>query len=202
MPGKAKSYTLGSKAAKNSGLHELTLPSGETCQARRPGAQGLIEAGLLDNFDELTALVQTQHIEPNSPKGIAAREKVTKEDEDAAAVALMADPEKLGTAFSLIDRLTVYVVTAPLLWVDYKLKVKDPAAKDGERVETDEEFSKREEDATKNKLVAVRLVDLDDKMWLLGWAMGGQPDLKGFREGSESPVVHVAASETVQLPAE
>lgn len=197
MPGKKK-YTLGSK--KDAGLFDVTLPySGETCQARRPGAQGLIEAGILDSFDDLTSLVQTEHIEPNTPKGIAARDKVTKEDELAAGKAFLADPEKLNTAVSLIDRLTAYVITQPVVWIDYKLKVKDSSAKDGERIETDEEFNVRKAAAEAVDAVSVRVLDIDDKMWLMQWAMGGEADLKGFRQGSESNVGDVASSKEVQL---
>lgn len=177
MPGKKKEYTLG-KAGSTVELHDLTLPSGATCQARRPGAQGLIEAGLLDSFDELTSLVQTKHIEPNTPKGIAARDKITEDDKEAATKALLADPEKLGTAFSLIDRLIAYVVTQPKVWVDYLVKVKDATAKDGERIETDEEFAERQKEAERVGAIPARVIDLDDKMHLLEWAMGGVPDLK------------------------
>lgn len=177
MPAK-KSYSLG----KSSEFHDLTLPSGATCQARRPGVQGLISAGLLDNFDELTALVKTEHIDANSPRGIASTPKVTAEDTEAATALLMKDKDKLATAFQMVDRLAAYVVTQPLVWVDYQLTG-----------EADVAYAERVEQAAKDEAIPVRAVDLEDKMYLLQWAIGGTSDLSSFREGLKSPLAGMAS---------
>ena len=39
------------------GAEDLTVPSGQTCLVRRPGVQGLMEAGILHDLDTLTAEV-------------------------------------------------------------------------------------------------------------------------------------------------
>lgn len=173
-------YTLG----KASDLHDLTLPSGATCQARRPGVQGLISAGLLDNFDELTALVQTEHIGPNSLKGTAP--KVSPDDVAHVAKILNEDKGKIHTAFLLVDRLAAYVVTEPKVWVDYQFKD-----------EPDEGFEKRAKEAKEAGAIPVRAIDLDDKMFLLQWAVGGTSDLAEFRKGSQALMANVDASQTV-----
>lgn len=175
-------YTLG----KASDLHDLTLPSGATCQARRPGVQGLIAAGLLDNFDELTALVQTEHIGPNSLKGIAAASKVTPDDVAHVAKILNEDKGKIHTAFLLVDRLAAYVVTEPKVWVDYQFKD-----------EAEEKFAERAKKAKEDGAIPVRAIDLDDKMFLLQWAVGGTSDLNAFREGSKALMANVDASQAV-----
>lgn len=178
-------YNLGADSDDDpSQLFDLTLPSGQRCQARRPGIQGLIEAGMLDSFDQLTSIVQQEHIEPKTPQGIARAAKVTDEQAAAAATALAMDKDKLAAALLLMDKLTVYVVTQPKLWVDYKMMVDVPGSKE-QREETDDEFNKREELASKSKAVAVRRVKIDDKMFLLNWAVGGSGDLAPFRPGSE-----------------
>lgn len=173
-------YTLGSGGSQES-LFDLTLPSGKTCQARRPGPQGLIAAGLLDSFDELTALVKTEHLDTKTAGGIAALEHVTAADTAAATKAFMADPSKLAAAFTMIDRLTAYIVTQPPVWVDYRLKD-----------ESDDDWNVRQEAAAKIGAIAVRVIDLDDKMFLLNWAMGGSADLTSFRQGSETALANLA----------
>jgi len=177
-------YTLG----QASDLHDLTLPSGDTCQARRPGVQGLISAGLLDSFDELTALVKTEHLDKHDIKAAA---KVTPEDAKSAVDTLMADPSKLATAFQMVDRLVAGVVTQPKVWVDYQLKD-----------EIDEDYAKRVKRAAEDEAIPVRAVDLDDKMFILQWAIGGSSDLAVFREGREQLMADVASSQKVQLPSE
>lgn len=182
MPGKTRPAKAASKAngkysfgKSESDLHDVTLPSGGIVQARRPGVGGLIEMGLLDSFDDLTALVQTEHIDSKDGK-------VTPEQAKAAAENLMANKESLAAALHLIDKLTVGVVVQPLVWVDYQLEG-----------ESDEDWLKRKEQAEEDEAFPVRKVDLDDKMFLLNWAVGGTPDLKAFREGTQQLVADVAA---------
>lgn len=186
MPGKTKTqnqkYTLGQKV--NDGLFDVELPSGATCQARRPGVQGLIAAGLLDSFDDLTALVQTEHIGPKTPRGqIAAAAKVSAKQSQDAAAALMADKDKLASAFQLVDRLVAGIVTQPLVWVDYQFAL-----------ESDEAFAERTAKALKDEAIAVRDVDLDDKMFLMTWSIGGSSDLAAFREGRDKLMGGLATS--------
>lgn len=189
MPGKSRTPVTYNLGQVDDELHDLTLPSGQRCQARRVGVEGLIDAGLLDSLDELTSLVQTEHVQPKSKaipaRSIASTPKITAADTDAATKALAADPERLGTAFSVIDKLVVYIVVQPTLWVDYKMKIKDNEAKDGLRIETDDEFAHRQEIAAKTSATPVRRVRLEDKMELLNWVMGGVSNLKNFRQGSE-----------------
>lgn len=186
MPGKNKKYTLGQAPD----LHDVTLPSGQTCQARRPGVQGMIEAGLLDSFDELTAIVQSEHIAPKTPQGMAAADKVTPGQVKSASDILMQDPTKLAAAFHLIDRMIAGVVVTPAVWVDYQMKD-----------EPDKEWTKRQEKALEDEAVPVRQIDLDDKMFLVEWAVGGSPDITSFREGREKLMVDLASSQAIQLPA-
>jgi hypothetical protein len=180
MPGKQK-YTLGSKAKANE-FHDITLPSGATCQARRPGVQGLISIGILDSFDELTALVQTEHIGPNTTGGPGGQAKVTPDQAQAAGRAILADKDKLATTFWLMDSITAYCITTPSVWIDYQTKD-----------ETEDEFNIRSEQAAKDGSVAVREIDLDDKMFILSWAMGGTSDLAAFRQGTQELMGSVEA---------
>lgn len=179
MPSQSN-YTLGQKKE----LHELTLPSGATCQAKRPGVQGLIAAGLLDSFDQLTALVQNEHIEPNSPKKIGEASKVTAADVAFAAK----NAEQLHAALMLMDRLVVGVVTAPEVWIDYQMKD-----------EPDDDWNKRQEAAVKSGAVPVRAIEDEDKMFLMQWAVGGSSDLEQFRQESQKLMADVDPSQAIQM---
>ena len=172
MPGKSKSngkYSLGVKT--ENGLHDVELPSGHTVQARRPGVQGLVAAGLLDNFDELTAIVQTDHLERVGPRSVAGTPKVTAEDTRNAAEAVMRDPKKIATALHMMDRLAAHVIVQPPVWIDYQ-----------QEGESDEDFAKRSAEAQASGAYAIREVEIEDKMFLMNWAVGGSADLAAFRE--------------------
>lgn len=190
MPGKKKDYSLGKKSKGD--LIDLELPSGNFVQVKRPGVDGLIKAGLLDNFDQLTALVQTEHIEANSVRG-----KVTPDQAKAAGAAMMADKEKLATVIWMMDGISHYVIVQPATWIDYK--VKDASQEDG--LETDASFEKRAAEAEEKDLFPIREVDMDDKMFLLNWAVGGSSNLEEFRQGTQKLMDNVASVEEVQLPA-
>lgn len=207
MPGKNRTmkykskYTLGSKIVEG-GFHDLELPSGATCQARRPGVQGLIAAGLLDSFDDLTALVQTEHVETKSTKPPTAKVTPAK----VAATTQAVNKEQLHAALLLMDRLTVYVINEPKVWLDYPLK--EELGDDGEPgpawVARENEWKKAKEaydaaEATEEDHdvppppIAVREVEIDDKMYLLQWAVGGSADLKAFRQESQALLGGLAA---------
>jgi hypothetical protein len=190
MPGKKKDTTgkYGFGQASANGLHDLKLPSGGLCQAKRPGVNGMIEAGILDNFDQLTALVQTEHIGPNTP---SARTKVTPAQAQALGQSFMADKEKLQAAISMMDKLVAYVVVQPPVWIDYKL-TED---------ETDEAFAARQAEAEDEGRVGASIVDLDDKTFIMNWALGGSSDLAAFRQGTKELMAGVAPVEEIQQPA-
>lgn len=150
MPGKTKKampYGLGLTNKE----YELDLPSGNQCLVRRPGAQGLIKAGLLDSLDSLTGLVQSELIDSKAPKKQLA----------AGAARLAGNMEKLGEGLSLVDRVICHVVAQP--------KVTMPPKDDDER----EEDTLYADD-----------VDMEDKMFIFQWVMGGTADLTSFRAES------------------
>ena len=178
----SQGYTLGSKSREM--LVDLTLPSGETCEARRPGVQGFIRAGIIDSFDELTSLVQTEHVQQKSSRP----QKVTKEQALAAGQAMMVDKAKLEAGFELIDRLAAHTITQPEVWIDYQLTN-----------ESDEDWEARQ--ARELHRVPITVVGLDDKVFLMQWAVGGAADLKAFRKEFGTGLVDLAAIEGVSLPA-
>lgn len=189
MPAKKRhgGKTLGQ--GRHGSLHDLELPSSETCRARRPGVPGLIAAGVLDSFDQLTSLVQTVHVDKNTLSAASAAKVTTQEQVDAAK-AMLADQEKLSAGFEMIDKLVAYVVVMPPVWVDYQMKG-----------ETDAEFAARAAKAEEDEAVAVTDVDLDDKMFLMNWSVGGSADVTTFRKKLAESVADMADVSGVQVSA-
>lgn len=104
---------------------------------------------------------------------------ISDADTDKLMSTALQDPEKLRDIFDVADAVTVYCVVEPQV---------HPAP-------TDE--SLREED----KLYVDEL-DLDDKMFIFNFAVGGSRDLEAFRTATVATVGTVPNVDNVQLPPE
>jgi hypothetical protein len=83
-------------------LVDLDLPSGQKCLAQRPGPEGLMAAGLLDDLDMLATVV---------PKIMGGKSTAKKFDPSVA----MRNKEMLAQAVKLMNRVVVFVVVKPEL---------------------------------------------------------------------------------------
>jgi hypothetical protein len=134
---------------------DLTVPSGQLCQVRRPGVEGLLKAGILHNLDMLTPLIAKQQ---------AVVEGKAKPDSVEADLAELAkDPEKVFEMMHLLDRVVTYVVVQPTI----EMTPNDPTSRDNSKIYAD-------------------MVELDDKLYILNYAVGGSKDLERFREESDA----------------
>lgn len=189
-PSKAKKPSDHQKTKKNTGygsgwkspFHDLDLPSGERCQVKRPGVQGLIKAGVLQSMDALTAIVQTEVIPRAEGKPVTAAETIMK------------DPAKFTEMLETVDKIVLHVVTQPKLLSDKvavmdedDIQVIDADGKPLFRDITDEE---RDPEA-----VYIDYVDLMDRMYIMNFAVGGSADLVDFREKAQNAVGGVPAGE-------
>lgn len=180
MPGQSSSKKIPAADKPTYGLGlgnkptELPLPSGNTCLAIRPGAQGLIKAKLLDSLDGLTAIVQVDHIDVNDPRKMAKK-----------AQELGGDMSRLADGLELVDKVIAFVVKQPRVWLDEQEIGEDgqplfvTQTKDGKEIKIPI-FKPRDPE----KLYADE-VDLDDKMFIFQWSVGGSSDLESFRKESE-----------------
>ena len=171
-------------------LQDLELPSGELCQVRRPGVQGLIKAGVLHSLDSLTSIVQTETIPKSEGKPIP---------KDQSIEAVVKDPEKFGKMMEQTDKIVCFVVTQPKVHsnlrpvrqlVDDENDLWEDVVKDGEKVM--EEIPLEERDP---ELVYVDYIDAMDKMYIMNFAVGGSADLQQFREATEASLGGVSAGE-------
>lgn len=165
----------GSNAAL-AGEEELTTPSGQTCRAKRFDITDLISAGVLDQADSLTALVQG-HL-TNVGKGGA---------QEVDPMSLLQDPNALRSMMSLLDKSMPHIVVSPKVLTHFneitvgKTKVQKPLNED----------QRAEMLATFPGAIFTDQIDFNDRMWLFNWATGGLQAMATFRDGSPAAVAGV-----------
>lgn len=146
----------------------LTLPSGQTCSARRIGIESLLATGLLGEADSLTAYVDQKHIK-----------RVNGKEPEVDVSSAMKDPKTLQQIVLLVDRITPFIVADPTV----RSHVEDidgggtrnipEAERDTEAVYTDQ-------------------IPLEDKMFLFNFAVGGTRSADRFLGQSADAVAGVA----------
>lgn len=102
---------------------------------------------------------------------------ISGKEVDVAELAKGLDLEKIQDMMGLFDAVTIYCVMEP--------KVLPLPPEDEER----------DDDA-----VYVDMIEMDDKMFIFQWAVGGTSDLEEFRKQSSATVDAVRASGTVEMP--
>ncbi|WNM69102.1 hypothetical protein SEA_ERUDITE_26 [Microbacterium phage Erudite] len=176
-------------------LTDLDLPSGERCQVKRPGVQGLIKAGVLHSLDSLTAIVQTETIPKAEGKPVTDVEKIAN------------DPVKFGQMMDMVDKIVVHVVTQPkVLPAVQEVWEETPVySEDGKRLlqagvqkksaSGDLEWELIPDEDRDPEAVYVDYIDSVDKMFIMNFAVGGSGDLAEFRAQTEALVGGVPAGE-------
>lgn len=135
---------------------DLELPSGQLCQVRRPGVQGLVQLGLLDKVDSITSMVDQKHI-----KRVRGQKTIDQKS-------LMTDPKALMDAMTTIDKILTHVVVQPKLKLSF--------------VEVDGQIIQIEESEYEDGVIYTSMVGIEDKMFIFNYAVGGSKDLEKFRE--------------------
>jgi hypothetical protein len=156
---------------------ELTTPSGQTCRARRVTPQSMIATGLLSQVDTLTAVVDKH------TRQIKGGNKVA--DGPVLDQSLMTDPDAMVTMFEIADRVMPHILVSPPVVMHFtetvvgKTKVKRTIPAEERKPGT----------------IYTDMIDLEDKMFLFDWAMGGLAAFSTFRRDSDSDVGDVANRE-------
>lgn len=166
MPAQTKSkgkYTLG-QGRGGEALTDLVCPSGETCQVRRPGVQGLIKVGVLDSFDELTAVVKLEHFDRVDGKVGAAE-----------VAELAKDPKKVQAGLELMQKVLVHCIVQPAL------APLPPEPADCPRREEAGHGERCPACTRDPDTLYIDAVELEDQAFILQYCMGGVADLATFR---------------------
>lgn len=145
------------------GMEDLEVPSGQLCLVKRPGVQGLIQAGVLHKIDSLTSLVQSKHINRVNPTPGGATEGIN-------VASLMEDPKALDDIMHTVDRVVCHVVVQPPVHM------------------TPNDVTNR-----KPGVIYADMVDLIDKMFIFNYVVGGSSDLETFRSGLDQSLGGVEA---------
>lgn len=149
----------------------LEVPSGNTALVRPVGMQAFLSEGLIPN--SLLGIV-TSNLEKGEKGEAVDEEKVVEELIDD----IRDNPERLVDVIKMADACTVYCVVQPVVL---------PAPQPGETRFADKLY--------------VDEVDIDDKMFIMNFAVGGSRQLEPFRAATASGVERLAAVEDVEPPA-
>lgn len=172
----AKKATVAGKWKRQKG-EELELPSGNVALVKRPGPQALLSEGILP--DTLMPIVQ---------QAISKGKGIKPQDID------MKDPKVITDMLGAMDKLLLKVVVEPKVAYDKCLKPMDmggvtpgPALEEWVDIPDDIRDGEStcpncgEVHADSNEVIYVDEVDLDDKMFVFNYAVGGTRDLERFR---------------------
>lgn len=168
----------------------VALPSGNTARIRRAGAEAFLAQGLIP--DTLTPIVEK-----------AIKNKKGMRPEQSREI--LKDPKQLGSLMEMLDRTTCYAVLEPRVVMPPTCVVCDEldtnAAEQHEKQSRDDyhEFKAKEREAG---VLYVDRVDLQDKMFILQFTMGGTRDLERFRQEFGTGVAGLLAGATGKGKAE
>lgn len=107
MPSNQSTYGLGIVGEE----FDLPLPSGNTARVRKLGPEQLIQAGLLDKVDALTAMVNELHI-ARVTKG-APGKAIQDAEQTKTIIELIKDQSRWKILTETIDGALPYAVVAP-----------------------------------------------------------------------------------------
>jgi hypothetical protein len=158
---------------------DLVVPSGATCRARRAALEDMMAMGVLPQLDRLTALVDQKHIKRVN-KGSAA---ITPEDEQLDVASLTKDPKSLMAVVTMADRIIEYSVLEPKLVRPVKRDDQGQPVTDAQG----NDVPLPDEDRVPGT-VYTDTVQMDDKMFLFNWTIGGSSDLDRFRAERDAAV--------------
>lgn len=141
---------------------DLELPSGKICQVRKPqGMQMFLANGTI----------------PNALLPIVGKSLEGEDAKPPELANLLEEGEKLQAVFDLADSVVVQTVVAP--------KVNAvPTTNLGTSVPMGERCEFLGIEGDDDDLLWVDEVDLEDKMFIFMFAVGGSRDIERFREGS------------------
>lgn len=148
----------------------ITLPSGNKARVRRAGAEAFLAQGLIP--DTLTPIVE---------KAIKSKKGLRPEQ----GKKIMDDPKQLGSLMEMLDRTTCYAVLEPRAVMPPGCEVcgeLDTNSAEQHEKQSREDYHPFVPKPREAGVLYVDRVDLQDKMFILQFTMGGTRDLERFRK--------------------
>lgn len=167
----------------------VLLPSGNTALVRRTGPEAFLEQGLIP--DSVTPIIDEA---VRSKKGLKPR----------AQQELLNDPAALGSLVEMLDRTLCYAVVEPKVSMPPGCVVcsdldnsKATQHKDAKH----KSYHQFVEFTRDDSVLYADRVDLDDKMFVMNFCLGGTRDLQKFRNEYGASVAGVLAGKVEQSEA-
>jgi hypothetical protein len=161
----------------------ITLASGQTCVAKKVTIESMIEAGILDQVDSLTATVDRY---TRKVKGGKVADGTPVLDPQ-----IMQDGSALKLMITMADRALPHIVVNPPVALHFSEKTVGQTKVTKKLSEADRQEMRN----AQPNLVFTDQIGLEDKMELFQWAMGGMEAFQSFRDEPTTDVggvVHVA----------
>lgn len=153
---------------------DLEVPSGQLCLVRRPGVEGLLKAGVLHKLDTLTQIVDEEHLQRVHGKG---KKGISSAKE--AGEKLLGDPRAIEEILYTIDKVICHTVLRPKV----KMAPNDATRRKEGQIYTD-------------------MIDMEDKMFIFQFVIGGSRDLEQFRRELDESLGSLDTVETVEAATE
>lgn len=178
-------YKVSAWTAKREREHEYTTTSGAKCLLRDLEMEDIIELGIINEMDSLSALVQTEHIDrvAGKTKGRKATKLAQQKAEEAerrSLIQLMSDKEKFGQISNVLNKIVMRCVISPQILDPW---ITDPNIIDDENPEGRRKLTRDERDPD---AAYIDYIDLPDKMAIFGKVFQSMDNLEKFREESQA----------------
>lgn len=151
----------------------LHVPSGNKALVRNPGIKAFLSAGILPN--SLMPIV-TEALERGKPPSLSAFQgKITT------------DPQMVQEMLESVDKVTLYCVIEPQVHPVPTWDLTDLSQDNCTAEQIGQEAPQKKDP----RRLYVDEVDLEDKMFIFQWAVGGTRDLERFRKEYSSGLADV-----------
>lgn len=165
---------------------EYTTSSGSKCLIRDLDLEDVVELGLLDEMDSLTAIVQTDHLDrvqkgakPQDRKAKSPTKAQVAADEEKQLREMLRNKESFDKIRSVVDKVVAQCVVEPKLydpWID------DPNNATPDNPQGRRKLEQNERDENRAYL---DYVNFADKMGIFQAVFGGMESLQQFREAAD-----------------
>jgi hypothetical protein len=168
---------------------DLPLPSENVARVRTLSPQAFLSSGMIP-----------QPLMPMVQKAIHTKKGLNPKDLEKQLAG--DDPAMLGTALELFDRVLTHCVIEP------PIEMPPPCSECNKYANTPEhkdrevaEYHRYNEGERNPEVLYADQIDMEDKMFIFQWALGGTHNVSGFLQQLEGSVEDSPGKQGVQLPA-